>query len=91
VAAHSDNLRDDSLVGPLHTKDICELLQVLSASLTDAEDGITEPTHAEVGKLLIEEFDAELRGQEREMLDDCQSDAPLLVLCELNNSREERL
>ena len=42
-------------------------------------------------ELLIEEFHAQLAGKEWDILNDCKSDAPLLILSELHNSWEEGL
>lgn len=89
VTSHSDDLGHNGLVGPLHSKYICQFLQVLCAGLTDAENSIAEPRHAEAGELLIEELDAELRSKERKVLNDGQSHTPLLVLGKLNNRRQE--
>ena len=87
VATHSDNLGDDLFVCPLDTKDFGELLQVLCAGFSDAEDGVTKPRHAEAGEFLVEKVDTELRGEKWEMLDDCQPHTPLLVLGELDDCR----
>lgn len=59
--------------------------------LTDRENGVAEPAHAQTAELLVEELDAELAGKQRNVLDDGQPDAPLLVLGELDNGREQRL
>lgn len=63
MLGHGSNLGHNSFASPLDAKDLCELLQVLSAGLTDAEDGVAKPRHAQVAELLIEEFDAELAGK----------------------------
>lgn len=86
VSTHSDDLGHNSLVGPLHTKHISQLLKVLSAGFSDAEDGVTEPRHAEAGKLLVEEFDTKLRSKKGKVLNDGQSDTPLLVFGKLDYS-----
>lgn len=91
MATHGDDLGNDLLVRPLHAKDLGKLLEVLSAGFSDAEDSITQPRHAEGGKLLVEEFNTQLRCKEREMFNDCQSHTPLLVLGQLHNGREKRL
>lgn len=87
VLGHGRDLWHDRLARPLDAKDLCELLEVLRAGLTDAEDRVAEPGHAECAELLVEELDAQLACEQRDVLDDCQTHAPLLVLGELHNGR----
>lgn len=91
MLTHGHDLGDDCLVGPFNTENFCELLQVLSRSLTNGENGVTQPAHAQAAKLLVEELDAKLRGKEGNVFDDSETDTPLLVLGELDNGGKERL
>lgn len=91
VVAHSHNLGDDSLTGPLDTKDLSKFLQVVSSRFTDGEDCISKPAHAQVTELLVEKLDTKLAGQERDILNNGKSYPPLLILSELYDCREKRL
>jgi hypothetical protein len=91
MLAHCHDLGDDCLVSPLHTENLRELLQVLSRSLANRENGVTEPAHAQAAELLVEKLDAELRGKKGNVFDNSETDTPLLVLGELNNGGEEGL
>lgn len=62
MTAHGNHLGDDLLICPRDTKDLCELLQILRAGFSDAENGVAEPRHAKAGKLLIEELYTKLRS-----------------------------
>lgn len=62
MLAHLHYLGDDGLVGPVYTKNLGELLQVMCGSLANGEDGITQPIHAKAAELLVEEVDAKLAG-----------------------------
>lgn len=91
MLGHSRHLRNNVAGGPLHTKHLRKLLQILRAGLTDAEDGVAEPRHAQRVELLVEELDAKLAGQQRDVLDDGEPDTPVLVLGQLHDGREKRL
>lgn len=91
MLAHGHDLRDDSFAGPLYAKYFSELFEVLSGCLSYREDSVTKPAHAEIAKLLIEEFHTKLARKKRNVVDNGQSHAPLLVFGQLNNGREERL
>lgn len=91
MLSHGHDLGNDRPLGPVHTKHFRELSQVLSGSLTDGEDCISQPSHAQIAQLLIKEFDAELAGEQRNVFDNCKADSPLFVLGQLYDSREERL
>lgn len=69
MLAHGHNFGNDSFASPFHAEDVCELLEVLSGGFPYREDGIPEPAHAERTELLVEEFDAELAGEERNIFD----------------------
>lgn len=88
---HGHHLGDNGFLGPLDTEDLCELLQVLSSSFSDREDGIAQPSHAKITQLLIEELDAQLAGEKGDVFDDGKTHAPLLVLSQLDNCWKKRL
>lgn len=90
VVTHGEDLGDDGDLGPVDAKDLGELAQVDRRGLADAEDGVAEPVHAEVTELVVEELDAELLGEEGDVLDDRLAHAPLLVLGELDDRGQER-
>jgi len=89
VLSHDSNLGHDGFASPLDAKDLCELLEILCAGLADAKHGVAKPRHAQRAELLVEKFYTELRGEQRYVLNDGQSYAPLLVLCELYDRRKE--
>ena len=91
VGAHCHDLWQYRLAGPFDTKDLCELLEIVRRSLSDGEDRVAEPAHAKTTELLVEELDAKLAGQQGDVLNDGQSDAPLLVFGKLYDSRQQRL
>lgn len=91
MVTHSHHLWNDRLACPLDSEDLRQLLQVVSRSLTDREDGVTKPSHAQSAELLVEELNSQLACQQRDVLDDGQANAPLLVFGELNDRGEERL
>jgi len=91
VLSHSCNLGHNSIVGPFNTKHLCEFLQVLCAGFTDAEDSVAEPGHAQVAELLIEEGHTKLAGEQRHILNYCQTYTPLLVFSQLNDRGQQRL
>lgn len=91
MLAHRHNLGNDCLVGPFNTEDFSELLQVLGRRFTDGENSVAQPAHAQAAKLLVEELYAELRGEEGDVFDDSEANAPLLVFGELNDGGEKGL
>ena len=91
MLAHSHHLRDDGALSPVDTEHFRQLPQVLSGSLSDREDSITEPAHAEIAELLIEELDSQLTCQQGDIFDYCETNSPLLVFSQLDDSREKRL
>lgn len=84
-------MRNDSPSGPLDAEDLGQLLEVDGCALTNAENVVSEPTHAKVAELVVEELDAELRREERNVLNDGLSHAPLLVFGKVNDGRQKRL
>lgn len=91
MCAHGYHLGNDRLVRPVDPKDFCEFLEVLCGSLTDREDCVTQPAHAEIAELFIEKLDAELACKKGYVFDDSQAHAPLLVLSQLHNGGQKRL
>ena len=88
MLSHCHDLGDDSIICPLYTEDLCELLQILGGGLTDRENGISQPAHAKAAQFLVEEVHTQLRRQERNVFDDGQPDAPLFVFRQLDNRGE---
>jgi hypothetical protein len=91
LVAHSHNLRDDGLSRPVDTEDLSQLLQVLGSGLADRVDGVSQPAHTEVAELLVKELNTKLLGEKRNVLNDGQSDTPLLVFRELDDRGEKGL
>jgi hypothetical protein len=78
--AHFSDLWNDGLFGPFRTKYLGQLLQVLGRRLSDAKHGVAQPGHAERSEFLIEELYAQLAREERNILDNSETNAPLFVL-----------
>jgi hypothetical protein len=91
MLTHGHDLRDNGIARPLNTEDFRKLLEVLSRSFTDRENRVAKPAHAQAAQLLVEEFDAKLRCEQRNVFDDCEPDAPLLVFGELHDGGKEGL
>jgi hypothetical protein len=91
VLAHSHDLGDDRIVGPLDTEDLSKLLQILGGCLADRENGVAEPAHAQAAELLVEELYAKLRRKKGNVFDNGQPNTPLLILGKLDYSGEEGL
>lgn len=91
VGSHGENLRDDRPASPLDAEDLGQFLEVNGGGLPDREDVVSEPRHAEVAELVVEELDAELRREQGDVLDDGLSDSPLLVLGEVDDCGQQRL
>ena len=87
MRAHSHHLRNYRFAGPLNAEDLSKLLQVMSRSFTDGEDGVSEPTHAQRTQLLVEELNSELASEKGDVLDDSEPNSPLLVLRKLHDGR----
>ena len=79
MLAHSHDFRNDRIIRPFHPKYLGEFLKILSRSLTDGEDGVTQPAHAQATKLLVEKLHAKLGSEEGNVFNNRQPDAPLLV------------
>lgn len=80
MVAHSHDLGNDRLAGPFHAKHLRQLLEIVGSGLTDREDSVAKPAHAQVAQLLVEELNTKLAGKKRDVLDDGKSYTPLLVL-----------
>ena len=91
MLSHGHNLGDDRALSPLHSKDFCQFPQISGGRLSDGEDGVTEPSHAKVTELLIKKLDAQLTRKKGDIFDYGKTDAPLLILCQLDNGGEKRL
>lgn len=84
MCSHCHDFGNDGLICPLNAENLGQLLEVMCCCFTDGEDRVTQPAHAQSGKLFVKEFDTELASQERNVFDDGQSNSPLLVFGELN-------
>lgn len=91
MLAHGHDLGNDRSLGPVDAEYFCELPQVLCSGLSDGENGVTKPPHAQVTKLFVEEFDAQLAGKKRNILNNGQANSPLLILGQLDNGWEKGL
>ncbi len=91
MRAQSHHFRNDRLVGPFHAKHLGQLLQILSGRLADREHGITEPAHAERAQLFVKELHAQLTCEQRDVFDDRETHAPLLIFGELDDGGQKRL
>ncbi len=91
MLAHRHDFRDNGLICPLDSENLCQFLQVLGGSFSNREHGITQPAHTQGTELFIKELYAQLTSKKRDVFDYSKSNAPLLVFSELNNRRKERL
>ena len=91
MLSHGHNLGNNGVLGPFHTKHLCELPKVLGGRFSNRENSITKPTHTEVAKLFIEELNSELTGKKRNIFNYGKTNSPLLVLSQLDNGRQQRL
>ena len=60
ISGHGNDLGDECLLGPVSSKLLDELLQVVGSGLADGKDVIDEPSHAEPVQLVVEELHSEL-------------------------------
>ena len=91
VLAHGHDLGHNGILGPLNAEYLGELLEILSRGLTNREDGVAEPAHAEAAQLLVEELYAKLGGKEGNVFNNGQTHTPLLVLGKLDDGRKKGL
>lgn len=91
MVTHSHHLGNDRLACPLDSEDLRKLLQIVRRGLADGEDGVSKPSHAQGAELLVKELNPELTRQQRNVFDDGQANAPLLVLRKLDDRGQERL
>lgn len=89
--AHGHDFGDNGLLGPLDTKHVRQLLEVYRCRLTDAENRVAEPCHAQGSQLVVKELHAELSRNQGDILDDGLSDSPLLILGQLHDGRQDGL
>ena len=76
VGSHSHDLGDDGLAGPFDSKHLRQLLEVDSGSFPDAVYVVSQPGHAKVSKLFIEEGFSELGREEGYIFDDSLTHTP---------------
>lgn len=88
MLAHCHDLGYNGICRPVNTKDFCQVFEIVCAGFTDAKHRVAKPAHAQTTKLLVEEFHAQLAGEQRDVLDDGQTDAPVLVFGQLDNCRK---
>ena len=91
IPGHLHHLGDDCVLGPLRTKLLYQLLQVLGGRVANREHMVHKPRHAEGVELLVEELDTQLPSEQRHVLDDGEADAPLGVLGQLHDGRQQAL
>lgn len=91
MATHGHNLGYNGLAGPLDSKDLSKLLEIVGCRLADRENGVAQPSHAKLTEFLVEELHAKLAGEKRDVVNNSQPNTPLLVLCQLNDGGKETL
>lgn len=89
MCSHGHYLGNDSLICPLNAKYLSQFLQVMCGCLSNREDSVTQPAHAECGQFFVKELYSQLAGKERNILDDSEANSPLFVFSKLNNSRKK--
>ena len=87
--AHGHDFRDNSVTRPLNSEYFCQLLQILSSSLSNRKHRVAKPTHAKLTQFLIEELYAKLACEQWNIHNDSQAYSPLLVFRQLDNCRKE--
>ena len=85
LRAHIDNLGKDTRLGPIWTKHNHQLSKIVNRSFSDRIDAISQPRHAQVAQLFIKELQSKLMSEQRNILNDCQTNSPLLVFGQLND------
>lgn len=76
MRSHRNNLGHNLRPGPLHTKYLGQFLQIDGRGLPNAVYSIPQPRHTQARELFIEELLAQLRGQKRDVFNDCLSYPP---------------
>lgn len=89
MLTHPHHLGDDRALSPVDTKYFRQLPQILSSSLANGENCITEPAHAKLAELFVEELDSQLACKQGDVFDNRETHSPLLVFGQLDNSREK--
>jgi len=77
--------------GPFSAKHGAELGEVGSCCLPNGEHLISKPFHAEIAQFILKEFRAELSCQNGDMLNDRQTNSPLVVLRQIFDGGKQRL
>jgi hypothetical protein len=67
---HLQNSRDNRRLGPFSSKFPRQTLQIDRRSLTNGINGVTQPIHGQLSEFLVEEGDAKLFGEERDLSND---------------------
>lgn len=88
---HAHYFRHNGDFCPVDTKNVCQLFEIDSGSFADTVNGVSQPRHAKVSELFIEEWFPQLVGQKGDVLNNGLSNAPWFILCELNNSGEQTI
>jgi len=87
VVTHFHHFGNNGLLRPFDSKHFCQFPQVDRRSFPNREHWVSQPTHAEVRELIVEELYAELFRQERDIFDDRLSDSPLFVFSQFDDRR----
>jgi hypothetical protein len=87
--AHLDDLRQDRSLGPIDTENVGQLFQVDGSRLSYAENGISQPGHAEAAEFFVKELHSELGCEQGDVFDDGLTNSPLLVFGELHDGGQE--
>lgn len=73
---HTHDLRDNLNLRPLDAEDVCQFLEVDGCRFAYTKDRVTQPGHAQVPELFVEERFSELCCEKGDIFDDSLSDAP---------------
>lgn len=78
--SHGSDFGDDRVARPFHTKDFGQLFEVLRRGFPYRENCVAKPAHAKGTQFVVKELYAQLTCEQWYILNDGQSDTPLLVL-----------
>lgn len=76
MLTHADDLGNDGDLCPLNTKDFGQFLEIYGRGFAYAEYGVSQPGHAQVSKLLVEERFPQLGCEKGNVLDDRLPNTP---------------
>lgn len=76
MVTHTNDFRNDLDSRPFDSEHLGEFLQIDRGCLTNAVHRITEPRHAQVAQLLVEEGLAELSRKKRNILNNGLAHTP---------------